>query len=1319
MLSASFSNDTSGIEIEPNDEVAQPLALDTELTGSISTAQDIDYYAVEITGRTILGINFAASEIDYTGWKISVLSGAGDLVRSELCSGSRCQEGITLSQSFFQAQTILIKIESASNWSSPDSPYVLSITSEELPLPPNASQSITATQKQYQDRIKVVWSESPRASFYSLYRGDSADKINELAYTGSDTAYFDFIFVEGKEYFYTVVAENVGGSSERSDVAIGSTGTGPSSVDDLTVTDSNSRVASFSFTAPNISPDGDFDITDYQLRFIEGCVSQFSWNTAQLASITKLSNQSGNVTFDAINLPPNRQLTFAIRAEDSRGFISDNSNLANTKTLSLLQLSPKDIDVSLSPSSTSTIELTLSNNSDAAIDYQINIGGRSIREREDSCGASDESGTESVRQPRELGKNIDSLIVTIKPDSSRSNTTFSKRSADPALRQQVMAKLETSGAKLTSEFLQTGMQVWDVSNLNYRDRNYLFTQLLSDPRIREVSENHEVFPFSIPNDPDIGQLWGLINTGQEGGTTDADIDAEIAWDISLGSREVIVAVIDTGIDYRHDDLKRNMWRNKNEIANNGIDDDGNGFIDDIHGYDFNNGDSDPMDGHSHGTHVAGTIGAVADNTYGVAGISPLVSLMALKIFSDEGRMATAADAVYAIYYAVDNGANILNNSWGGGAYNSHLKAAIEYAEERDVLFVAAAGNSSRDNDLVPNYPSGYDVGNVISVAASDRHDNLAYFSQYGRNSVDLAAPGVSILSTVPNQNFDSKPGTSMASPHVAGAAALLLGNNSRLSNEDIKKLLLDTVDKKSSFQNTTLSGGRLNVGNAILADRRPWLTLSSESTGEIPAGGTQKITANINTSGLSEGTYFASIEATGDRQIEPFLTTITLKVGGQAESDSGDLLTVIRPDFLRITSQRVNSYIELAWNAPQQADKYRLYRSDSAGESTLLAETTENSYRDESAVNDEAYTYEVTAVYGETESSASGSVTGSWTNKRTDVSISLPQTLEDPKDEILIEVENAGPDAAVQPQVTLRLPAMVNAYEINAAAGNCEAFDFQIHCALEDLPQLDVTTIQLRFTEVGSGTDYLTAEVSTASSGPVETDQSNNSDMLLVSQSTQSDLAVSIDSVEVSNPATMAIYGLVKNNGPDSAEDFSLDLEPPSNFTADLQSDRGSCGSSDSVLSCEYVTLAVGESALFTSVLSAESRQDLSGKNIVFSANYDSDPSGENNTVSIRTNDFVDLDDDGLTNSEDLDDDNDGVQDSDDAFPYDSTESSDTDNDGIGNNEDTDDDGDGFSDAEEIASGSDPLSANSVPDSETGGLPIWLLFIATESNKSI
>ena len=331
----------------------------------------------------------------------------------------------------------------------------------------------------------------------------------------------------------------------------------------------------------------------------------------------------------------------------------------------------------------------------------------------------------------------------------------------------------------------------------------------------------------------------------------------------------------------------------------------------------------------------------------------------------------------------------------------------------------------------------------------------------------------------------------------------------------------------------------------------------------------------------------------------------------------------------------------------------------------------------------------------------------------------LPQTLEDPKDEILIEVENAGPDAAVQPQVTLRLPAMVNAYEINAAAGNCEAFDFQITCALEDLAQLDVTTIQLRFTEVGSGTDYLTAEVSTASSGPVETDQANNSDMLLVSQSTQSDLAVSIDSVEVSNPATMAIYGLVRNNGPDSAEDFSLDLEPPSNFTADLQSDRGSCGSSDSVLSCEYVTLAVGESTLFTSVLSAESRQDLSGKNIVFSANYDSDPSGENNTVSIRTNDFVDLDDDGLTNSEDLDDDNDGVQDSDDAFPYDSTESSDTDNDGIGNNEDTDDDGDGFSDAEEIASGSDPLSANSVPVSETGGLPIWLLFIATESNKSI
>jgi len=290
--------------------------------------------------------------------------------------------------------------------------------------------------------------------------------------------------------------------------------------------------------------------------------------------------------------------------------------------------------------------------------------------------------------------------------------------------------------------LPTGKSVEQAIAENWRAR---------DRRILVVEPNYRVRIARTPNDPRFPSLWGMHNTGQTGGTEDADIDAPEAWDIATGvpdGSSVIVGVIDTGIDYLHPDLVDNMWVNPGEIGGNGIDDDGNGYEDDVYGYDFYQDDSDPSDAAGHGTHCAGTIAGVGDNGLGVAGVNWQCKLMALRFLNAEGWGSTA-DAIEAVNYGVANGAKILSNSWGGGGYSESLEAAIINARDHGVLFVAAAGNWGVNNDSLPHYPSSYEVSNVISVAATDHRDSLASFSNYGAESVDVGAPGVDILSCFP------------------------------------------------------------------------------------------------------------------------------------------------------------------------------------------------------------------------------------------------------------------------------------------------------------------------------------------------------------------------------------------------------------------------------------------------------------------------------------------------------------------------------------------------------------------------------------------
>ncbi len=345
-------------------------------------------------------------------------------------------------------------------------------------------------------------------------------------------------------------------------------------------------------------------------------------------------------------------------------------------------------------------------------------------------------------------------------------------------------------------------------------------QLLASGAVDYIEPNYIYTIDRTPNDAQYSQLWGMNNTGQTGGTSGVDIDAPEAWDITTGDDTVVVGVVDTGVNYTHPDLAANVWTNPGEIAGNGVDDDGDGVIDDVHGYNAIAHSGNPMDDNGHGSHCSGTIGGVGNNSAGVVGVNWKVKIMGLKFLNSSGSGTTSA-AIDAINYAVrmkQRGVNIrvLSNSWGGGGQSQALSDAIAEAEQNGILFVAAAGNNSSDNDSVPTYPANYTVGNVVSVAAIDSSGNLASFSNYGATMVHVAAPGVGIYSTVLGSNYASYNGTSMATPHVSGVAALVIGHEPSLTPSQLKTRLMVTVKSLSTLQGVVASGGLVNAKNALL-----------------------------------------------------------------------------------------------------------------------------------------------------------------------------------------------------------------------------------------------------------------------------------------------------------------------------------------------------------------------------------------------------------------------------------------------------------------------------------------------------------------------
>lgn len=332
-----------------------------------------------------------------------------------------------------------------------------------------------------------------------------------------------------------------------------------------------------------------------------------------------------------------------------------------------------------------------------------------------------------------------------------------------------------------------------------------------------VKDDPELLGLAAPNDPMFGDQWALNNLGQSGGTKRADIDALQAWAETQGSDEVVVAVLDSGVDYKHEDLAANMWHRPASLAP--YSDDELGTFNDINGFNGTDRIADPMDDNGHGTHCAGIIGAEGDNGIGVAGVNWHVQIMPLK-FLGRGGMGTTEDAIEAINYAIDRkkaGVNlrVISASWGSNSYSKALEDTIKAAGDAGILFVAAAGNDGSSNDARPHYPSNYDLPNVISVAALDRNDTLASFSNYGTKTVHIAAPGKDILSTWLNRNYRSSSGTSMATPYVSGIAALVVANEPNITMEKLRERLLSTADKLDSLKGKVATGGRICAANAI------------------------------------------------------------------------------------------------------------------------------------------------------------------------------------------------------------------------------------------------------------------------------------------------------------------------------------------------------------------------------------------------------------------------------------------------------------------------------------------------------------------------
>lgn len=456
-----------------------------------------------------------------------------------------------------------------------------------------------------------------------------------------------------------------------------------------------------------------------------------------------------------------------------------------------------------------------------------------------------------------------------------------------------------------------------------------------NPLVEFVEPNYIYRINKTPNDPLLGMSWGVINTGQKDsasqvGVRGIDIGAEKAWDIQTGSKDVIVAVIDTGVNYNSADLIPNMWTNDAELkGKTGVDDDGNGIVDDIHGAAFtkNTSTGNPLDDHGHGSHCAGVIGAKGDDGKGLVGVAWNVRIMGVKFLTKDGG-GSLEDAIKSIDYATKMGAKIMSNSWGGGGYSDALKLAIERANAAGVLFVAAAGNESNNNDAKPSYPSSYNVPNVLTVAAIDNKGTIANFSNYGKTSVHVGAPGVNIYSLT-TTGYESWSGTSMATPHVSGLAVLLASQFPNMTNVELRERIITTARPIPGLRGKVRSGGAANAFFALtntlpqvdVNDPVNWKTMAVSVASAHPYKEKTREEYNVSVPGAKEiSIYFSRFdsEAKYDKlEIYNSAGVLVETVSGRNDDSFTQTITGSSAKLIFISDDSINKWgfeiTKLAW----------------------------------------------------------------------------------------------------------------------------------------------------------------------------------------------------------------------------------------------------------------------------------------------------------------------------------------------------------------------------------------------------------------------
>jgi subtilisin family serine protease len=543
------------------------------------------------------------------------------------------------------------------------------------------------------------------------------------------------------------------------------------------------------------------------------------------------------------------------------------------------------------------------------------------------------------------------------------------------------------------------------------DVETLIAFLRADPSVAYVEPNYILHAAAVPDEPQFVNLWGLRNAGQSvngmgGGSTGADIHATGAWNLSTGSRRNVVAVIDTGFDYNHPDLKANVWSAPAAFSVT-IDGVTTTCAAGTHGFNAITSTCDPLDDNDHGSHVAGTIGAVGQNSRGVVGVNWTASIMASKFLDATGN-GTLANAINALEFAIQAktafastaGANVrvLNNSWVGGGFSQALLDEINRARTNGMLFVAAAGNDSSNNDAEMAYPADYThsgATSIISVAATDNDDQLASFSNYGRSLVHLGAPGVNILSTTRGNTYRYFSGTSMATPHVSGAAALVL-SKCALSTSQLKTAILHNVDVLGSLTGWVSSNGRLNVEKALRSCTAAAAAPAAPTHVTATAGNTRVVLSWSAAAGatsynvyrrLANGSYHSPLKAgiTSTTYTNSGLTngtTYYYAVAAVTASVQGSLSAEVAakpngapvpPAALTARSGPTTGEVSLAWTTSGGATSYRVKRSLYTGGSysTVTTAVTGGAYVNKGLHSGTRYYYIVSAIGASGESAAS------------------------------------------------------------------------------------------------------------------------------------------------------------------------------------------------------------------------------------------------------------------------------------------------------------------------------------------------------------